>query len=285
MRRKHAHPAPQAHIRAKIVPQLPLPLRCAVDAALAKDRLRRMPNSILPAVQQGTAATPAGILLLGDAWNMRHPLTGGGMTVALNDVVLLRTLFGALPDFKDCAQTARAIRTWHWRRKPVAATVNILSVALYDLFAGDDTDLAVLRTGCLGYLERGGACVSGPAALLSVVVPSPLLLAWHFFAVALYSIWLLFALPYATPGLRGKPREIAPSFDEYPRLFRRSVQVLNTACRVFLPLVYAELRWWAPAPPPKPPAEPTFEMPVTLTVYIVWFVVPLVLWTLLLLYT
>ncbi|KAJ6595656.1 squalene epoxidase-domain-containing protein [Mycena vulgaris] len=278
------HPVPpdlKSHILVKIVPQLPLPLRCAAEVALAKDRLRRMPNSFLPAVQQGTTA---GVLLLGDAWNMRHPLTGGGMTVALTDVVLLRALLGALPDLKDRDATSRVVRTWHWRRKPVAATINVLSLALYDLFAGDDADLAVLRTGCFKYFERGGACVSGPASLLSAIVPSPLLLARHFFAVALYSIWVLFTHPRPTPGLHGKPRHVAPALDEYPHLLRRSVKILHTAYRVFLPLALSELRWWAPAPPPKPPTAPPFEMPLTLTVYIVWFVVPLVLWTLCLRY-
>ncbi|KAJ7485535.1 squalene epoxidase-domain-containing protein [Mycena latifolia] len=277
---RRAYPGPKSHIRTKIIPQLPLPLRCSAELALAKDQLRRMPNSFLPAVQQGTAALPTGVFLLGDAWNMRHPLTGGGMTVALTDVVVLRSLLGALPDLKDCDQTSRVLRKWHWQRKSVAATVNILSFALYDLFGGDDdADLTVLRTGCFKYLERGGACVSGPASLLSTIVPSLLLLAYHFFAVAFYSVWVLFTHTRAMPGLHGKPRYIAPSLDEYPHLLWRSVQILRAASRVFLPLVYSELRWWAPAPPPKPSAPP-YEMPLTLTVYIVWFVVPMTAWTL-----
>ncbi|KAJ7754556.1 hypothetical protein B0H16DRAFT_1886654 [Mycena metata] len=36
---------------------------------------------------------------------MRHPLTGGGMTAGLNDVLLLRSLLENLPDLKDHAQT------------------------------------------------------------------------------------------------------------------------------------------------------------------------------------
>ena len=48
-----------------------------------------MPNPFLPPVEQGTAVTKEGV---GDSWNMRHPLKGGGMTVALNDVVVLRDL-------------------------------------------------------------------------------------------------------------------------------------------------------------------------------------------------
>lgn len=31
-------------------------------------------------------------MILGDALNMRHPLTGGGMIVALNDVYIIREL-------------------------------------------------------------------------------------------------------------------------------------------------------------------------------------------------
>jgi squalene monooxygenase len=38
-----------------------------------------------------------GAILLGDAFNMRHPLTGGGMTVVLNDVILLREMLKDIP--------------------------------------------------------------------------------------------------------------------------------------------------------------------------------------------
>lgn len=43
----------------------------------------------------------AGVLLLGDAYNMRHPLTGGGMSVALNDVRIWRSLLKNIPDLYD----------------------------------------------------------------------------------------------------------------------------------------------------------------------------------------
>jgi 2-polyprenyl-6-methoxyphenol hydroxylase-like FAD-dependent oxidoreductase len=43
------------------------------------------------------AAAAAGALLLGDAFNMRHPLTGGGMTVALSDCKLLCDMLRPLP--------------------------------------------------------------------------------------------------------------------------------------------------------------------------------------------
>lgn len=43
----------------------------------------------------------SGVLLLGDAYNMRHPLTGGGMSVALNDVRIWRCLLKTIPDLYD----------------------------------------------------------------------------------------------------------------------------------------------------------------------------------------
>lgn len=45
--------------------------------------------------------TLAGVLLLGDAYNMRHPLTGGGMSVVLNDVRIWRELLRNIPDLYD----------------------------------------------------------------------------------------------------------------------------------------------------------------------------------------
>ena len=50
--------------------------------------MRVMPNSFL----SSAPLIKAGVLCLGDALNMRHPLTGGGMTVGLSDVVLFRDL-------------------------------------------------------------------------------------------------------------------------------------------------------------------------------------------------
>jgi len=96
-----------------------------------------MPNSFLPAAEQGRKGCLEGAVLLGDSWNMRHPLTGGGMTVALNDVVLLTQLLGEVDDLSDWERVSGVLHRFHWRRKPLASTINILSVALYDLFRAD----------------------------------------------------------------------------------------------------------------------------------------------------
>jgi squalene monooxygenase len=58
------------------------------------------------------------------------------------------------------------------------------------------------------------------------IYPRPLLLAFHFYAVALYSIFLLFRK--------------ATIFD-YPRTAIRGFDVLAKACVVFIPVVISEL--------------------------------------------
>ena len=63
-------------------------LQPAFLSAVENGRLRSMPNSFLPPAP----VEMPGVLVLGDALNMRHPLTGGGMSVALNDVVIWRDL-------------------------------------------------------------------------------------------------------------------------------------------------------------------------------------------------
>lgn len=75
--------------------------------------------------------TAAGALLLGDAFNMRHPLTGGGMTVALSDTRLLCEMLQPLPNFEDAIATARSTAEFYTKRKPVSATINTLANALY----------------------------------------------------------------------------------------------------------------------------------------------------------
>lgn len=127
-----------------LVPHLPPLLRPSVTASLERSqreggthRLRTMPNSWLPARQQGAPGQREGVVVVGDAWNMRHPLTGGGMSVALADVGhLVRILApsSALPSLDDWEAYAGQIASWHWQRKNLASVVNVMSVALYDLF-------------------------------------------------------------------------------------------------------------------------------------------------------
>lgn len=176
------------HLQNVVLPTLPACVRPSFAAAIAQGRFRSMPNSFLP---PSTQRTP-GLILLGDAMNMRHPLTGGGMTVGFSDVLLLSKLLAPrrVPALEDTKAVARQMRTFHWRRKSSAAVINILAMALYSLFAADDAHLKTLQLGCFRYFQLGGACIDGPVGLLAGIIRQPFVLFYHFFAVAFYAIWL-----------------------------------------------------------------------------------------------
>jgi len=122
------------HLRNVVLPSLPPCVQPSFEAAI-DGQIRSMPNSWLPPT---TNKTP-GMIIIGDAMNMRHPLTGGGMTVALTDVVLLSELLSPqlVPRLDDTTFVLKQMRTFHWQRKNLSAVINILAQALYSLFAAD----------------------------------------------------------------------------------------------------------------------------------------------------
>ncbi|KAG9227182.1 hypothetical protein CCMSSC00406_0004279 [Pleurotus cornucopiae] len=146
----------KSHILTEIVPQLPPSLRLPATCAVHSDRLRRMPCPFLTAINQNSYHTKPGAILLGDAWNTRHPLTGGGMTVALNDVVLLRDMLNKVDDLGDWTAMEAGLSRWYWQRKPRSSTINMLSLVLYELFGAADEELSIMRLGCFKYFELGG---------------------------------------------------------------------------------------------------------------------------------
>ena len=103
--------------------------------ALEKEQVRSMPSSFLPPAP----VSKPGMLLLGDAMNMRHPLTGAGMTVALNDTLLWRELLRGVPDLRDHSKILCCMKQFQWRRKiSHSFVVNVLAQALYTLFSASD---------------------------------------------------------------------------------------------------------------------------------------------------
>jgi squalene monooxygenase len=93
-----------------------------------------MPNSYLPPHRQ---EGHPGVILMGDSLNMRHPLTGGGMTVALLDVEIISNLLGELDDFEDWELLEERLAIWHQQRKSTSTCINVLAQALYSLFGAE----------------------------------------------------------------------------------------------------------------------------------------------------
>lgn len=169
------------YLEKHVKPILPASIVPSFEVALETTKLRSMPNSYLPATPQGRKRI--GAILAGDSMNMRHPLTGGGMTVALNDCVILTELLGGgktvgvvsgdsrgVIDLREWESVRVRLEEWHWRRKGIATCINTLAQALYSLFGADDENLEVLKTGCFKYFKLGGDCIGGPVALLAAYV-------------------------------------------------------------------------------------------------------------------
>lgn len=207
------------YLKTVVAPQIPPELYDSFIAAVDKGNIKSMPNRSMPADPQPTP----GALLLGDAFNMRHPLTGGGMTVALSDIVLIRNLLRPLRDLHDSATLCKYLESFYTLRKPVASTINTLAGALYKVFcASPDKARQEMRYACFDYLSLGGICSEGPVALLSGLNPRPLSLFLHFFAVAIYGVGrLMFPFPSA-------------------RRLWLGARLISGACRIIFPIIKSE---------------------------------------------
>lgn len=218
----------RGYIKNHAIPALPESVRPAALKALEDGKIpRSMPNSWLPATKQ----TPRGMIVLGDAHNMRHPLTGAGMTVAFNDVLLLSELLhpSRVPNLDDSDALAAAMKTMYWRRKNYTSILNVLAQALYSLFAANDRELRALQMGCFEYFKRG--MTDGPCGLLGGIIHRPIILAYHFFSVAFLAIGL-----HSIELVSGGPLGILKT----PLVFVDAILILAKACVVFLPLIWRE---------------------------------------------
>jgi squalene monooxygenase len=214
------------HMLNVVVPNLPACTRPAFIRAVEAGKLRSMPNSFLPPTTQQTR----GLIMLGDAMNMRHPLTGGGMTVAFNDVVTLSTLLAPqnVPSLENTDAVLAAMRRFHWSRKSGSSVINILAMALYALFAANSTHVTALKNGCFRYFQLGGKRVSEPAGLLSGLIRNPAVLVYHFFSVALYGVFC-------------RAQEV-PVWKVPYVVFVESFLIVYTAAMVIGPYILAEMR-------------------------------------------
>jgi len=214
------------HMLNVALPNLPECVQPSFRKAIEAGKLRSMPNSFLPPTTQKTP----GLIMLGDAMNMRHPLTGGGMTVAFNDVVTLSHLLSPsnIPNLEDTNAVVDAMSNFHWARKSGSSVINILAMALYSLFAANNIHLSALKNGCFRYFQLGGTAISEPAGLLSGLIRNPAVLVYHFFSVAFYAIWV---------RLGQVPIWKAPYV-----IFVESILIVYTAAMVIGPYLVCEIK-------------------------------------------
>ncbi|OQS00634.1 squalene monooxygenase-like isoform X1 [Achlya hypogyna] len=210
------------HLLEVVAPQMPEASHAAFIQAVNEGPVKSMPNREFMTTQPSLGRC----IMIGDSWNMRHPLTGGGMSVALRDAVLLSDLLGKV-DFVDADAIAQARHTFEETRVNHSSTINILANALYHVFAIPDgySNVAAredLRESCYQYLKLGGMFSSGPLGLLCALTPKPFVLATHFFMVAGYAASRVLG-PVPTPG----------------RLLH-CYRVFHEACMIIMPLLERE---------------------------------------------
>ncbi|PKU65815.1 squalene monooxygenase-like [Dendrobium catenatum] len=207
------------YLKTVVAPQIPSEMHDAFIGAVDNGRIKTMPNRSMPA---NPLPTP-GALLMGDAFNMRHPLTGGGMTVALSDIAVLQNLLEPLHDLHDASSLCKYLESFYTLRKPVASTINTLAGALYKVFSSSpDQARNEMRQACFDYLSLGGTCSTGPLALLSGLNPRPLSLIAHFFAVAVFGVGRLM-LPFPSP-----------------KRIWVGARLIASACDIIFPIIKAE---------------------------------------------
>uniref|UniRef100_A0A7S3G9F9 Squalene monooxygenase n=1 Tax=Palpitomonas bilix TaxID=652834 RepID=A0A7S3G9F9_9EUKA len=181
---------------SKIYPRIPEPLKEHFEAAVEAGRIKSMRNQVMPA----SPTIHKGVCLLGDAFNMRHPLTGGGQTVVLSDVEIVKDLLNAIPDLRDQQKVTQSLKEFYVSRLPKSASINILATALYGVFTpGDNPTMREVRDACFDYFKAGGENVRGPISLLSGINTNSTVLVRHFFAVAAHATKRVLK-PFPTPG-------------------------------------------------------------------------------------
>ncbi|PWA75554.1 squalene epoxidase, FAD/NAD(P)-binding domain protein [Artemisia annua] len=133
----------QSHVLSKIlIKKIPPELQCGFIAAVDEGSIKTMANRSMSAALQPTP----GAILLGDSFNMRHPLTEGGMTVALSVVVIVHDLLKPLENINDSYALCNGIYK-------------------YKVFsASPDQARTELCQACFDYLSLGGMFSSGPIA-------------------------------------------------------------------------------------------------------------------------
>jgi squalene monooxygenase len=149
------------HFHEAVLPQLPPCIHASFLQAVASKRWQSMPNQSLCTDRPNV---PVGAFVIGDSLNMRHPLTGGGMTVGFTDVELARDVLAGVKDWHAHGAVHDRVNAFYERRRGRSAVINILADALYQVFLEKNPDL---RDACFDYLGFGKVTYGGPVSLLS----------------------------------------------------------------------------------------------------------------------
>lgn len=167
----------QDHLDTNVTPYMPACMRHSYEQALQEGGFKVMPNHYM-------AAKPIirkGAVMLGDALNMRHPLTGGGLTAVFSDIQILSAHLLAMPDFSNTDLIHEKIEAYYRDRQHANANLNILANALYGVMSND-----LLKTAVFKYLQCGGVNAQESIAILAGLNRNHYSLIKQFFFLAMF---------------------------------------------------------------------------------------------------
>ena len=167
----------QAHLDGNVTPYIPECMLESYQQALQEGGFKVMPNHYM-------AAKPIirkGAVMLGDALNMRHPLTGGGLTAVFSDIQILSRHLLAMPDFNNTDLIHEKIEAYYRDRQSANANLNILANALYGVMSNE-----LLKTAVFKYLQCGGANAQESISILAGLNRKHYSLIKQFFFLAMF---------------------------------------------------------------------------------------------------
>jgi len=172
-------------LKDDVVNILPEEMRESFLKAMKEEQLKVMPNHSM----KGQVFRKNGVVLLGDSLNMRHPLTGGGMTAVFSDILCLNEQLKTI-DFKDENKLQLAADNYYNNRHKGVESINILADALYQVFIDKD-----LKESCFEYLKSGGEQATGPLSILSGINKNKNYLLKHFYKLTIQHPMHFFTQP------------------------------------------------------------------------------------------
>ncbi|KAI9182552.1 hypothetical protein LWI28_026503 [Acer negundo] len=186
------------YLKSVVAPKIPPELYSMFMSSIDKRNMKAIPCCSKRAVPH---CTP-GAFLIGDALNIRHPLTGGGMTVALSDVVILRDLLRPLHDLNDATATLEHLQSFYTLRKPMAATINTIADVVYRSFGAPPNESSMeIRRACYDFLSNAedSFVTESFMALISGLSPCRLKMILLCFYIAIYMLLGRLLLPFPSP--------------------------------------------------------------------------------------
>jgi squalene monooxygenase len=205
------------HLLNVIGPIIPPSAQPSFISAVNAGKYKVFPNHRLPA----TPILKKGVVLLGDSLNMRHPLTGGGMTAAFSDCYNLGNCLLEIKAWWNSHEIELAVKKFYDTKTNQTGSINILADALYGVMTSQD-----LKEACYDYLQQGGLKAAEPVSILSALSRNKAMLQRHFFAVAFHG---------AQNIMRAKNGR---------HKLKRSYRMIGDAVKIISPLLLTEKPDW-----------------------------------------